>query len=700
MAQKLEGPMNRLSREKSPYLLQHAHNPVDWYPWGEEAFAKARAEEKPIFLSVGYATCHWCHVMAHECFEDQAIARLLNQFFVPVKVDREERPDVDQVYMTACQALTGRGGWPLSVFLTPDGKPFFAGTYFPKVSRMGLPGFGELLLHIANLWRTDKPKVIKAASEVAQTLNQLHQASQQTAADTLDIKLLRRAYEGLSRTFDTRFGGFGQAPKFPTPHQLYFLLRWHARGGPSSALEMVNHTLRNMRWGGIFDQVGFGFHRYSVDERWLVPHFEKMLYDQALLLMAYCELYQVTQESMFARVAREIAQYVLDNLRESQGGFHCAEDADTQGKEGAFYTWRPDEVRAALGEELGDLMCQLYGITHEGNFEEGVSIAHMPMEPGVFASRQGMTLEQLENLMERGRLLLLEARSRRPRPFKDDKILSGWNGLMVAALARASWVLDEPSYVRAAAAAASFVLGAMRDKRGLLFRRWRHGEAAQEGCLEDYAAMVWGALELYEATFEVDWLEKALEMTGMMLDLFWDEKKGGFFFTSKEAEQLISRPKEAYDGAIPSGNSMAAMNLARLGRMLGKPELEERAWATLRAFSGSLTRAPVAHTHMLLALDLLLGPTQEVVIAGDLDQPSTAEMLKELRKGFNPRRVLLLKDKGEKGNRLAHLAPYVLSMEPGPSGARVYLCEGNSCREPLSNPRELEAALHKSPLRV
>lgn len=683
---------NRLSSEKSPYLLQHAENPVDWYPWSQEAFAKARKEGKPIFLSVGYATCHWCHVMAHECFEDQAIARLLNQFFVSVKVDREERPDVDQIYMAACQALTGRGGWPLSVFLTPEGKPFFAGTYFPKQRKMGLPGFGELLLNIANLWRTDRTRVLKAASEVTQALEQMQQASHQ-GAQPLDEGVLRKAYEALSRTYDTRFGGFGQAPKFPTPHQFYFLLRWHFRTGQRLALDMVKETLKNMRWGGIFDQVGFGFHRYSVDDRWLVPHFEKMLYDQALLVMAYCELFQVTRESMFATVARETIQYVLENLRGSQGGFQCAEDADSEGKEGSFYVWRPEQIRSVLGPELGDLMCQAYGITREGNFEEGTSIPHFSLEPGLLASRQGMSPEELLAALDRGRGLLLEARRERPRPLKDDKVLSAWNGLMIAALAKASWILKEPSYGQAAADSAEFVLGQMRDSRGLLFRRWREGESAQEGCLEDYAAMVWGLLELYEATFQVKWLESAWELNQLMLDLFWDPEGGGFFFTSRQAEPLISRPKEAHDGAIPSGNSMAAMNLARLGRMLGRPELEEKAWATLETFSASLARVPMAYTHMLLALDFLLGPCQEVVIAGRPEHPVASEMLNELRKGFNPRRVLLFKEEGEDGRRLGLLAPYVVPMQPGPSGARAYVCQKNSCMEPVSSAGELAGLL-------
>lgn len=687
-----ESKGNRLSLEKSPYLLQHAQNPVDWFPWGEEAFLKARHEEKPIFLSVGYATCHWCHVMAHECFEDQAIARLLNQFFVSIKVDREEHPQVDHIYMSACQALTGRGGWPLSVFLTPEGKPFFAGTYFPKVRRMGLPGFGELLVQIANLWSKDRDRILEAASQVTLAIQRGAELPQ--GEEALGEGLLRKAYEGLARKYDTRFGGFGQAPKFPTPHQLTFLLRWHARSGHRLALEMVEHTLGAMRRGGIFDQIGFGFHRYSVDERWLVPHFEKMLYDQALLIVAYVEAFQATAKPLYAQVARETAQYVLRDLRAPQGAFLCAEDADSEGREGAFYIWRPQEVSSILGEELGELLCRFYGITEEGNFEQGTSIPHLAVEEAFLARSLGLDQGELRGRLEKGRSLLMEARSRKPRPSRDDKVLSGWNGLMIAALARTSWAVGEPSYAQAAALAARFILENMRTASGALFRRWRDGEAAHEACLEDYAAMVWGLMELYQATFQLDWLERALELNRRMLDLFWDDEKGGLFFTSHGAHGMIARPKEAYDGAIPSGNSMAALNLARLARMLGDREMEERAWEILRSFSAAVGAIPEAHAHMLMALDLLLGPSQELVIAGDPSDPLTGSMLGLAREGFAPTRSVLLNPGGEEGSRLAALAPLVSGMEPAMGGAPMaYLCQGFSCRRPCMDVQELRHAL-------
>lgn len=686
-----EGKGNRLSLEKSPYLLQHATNPVNWFPWGEEAFLKARHEDKPIFLSVGYATCHWCHVMAHECFEDQSIARLLNQFFVSIKVDREEHPQVDHIYMSACQILSGAGGWPLSVFLTPEGEPFFAGTYFPKVRRSGLPGFGELLLKIANLWSKDRGKILQVASQVTSAIRKGAQVVENEEA--LSEGILRKAYEGLARSYDTRFGGFGCAPKFPTPHQLMFLLRWYLRSGQKLALEMVEHTLDAMRRGGIFDQIGFGFHRYSVDERWLVPHFEKMLYDQALLILAYAEAFQATGKPPYAQVARHTARYVLEDLRGDHGAFLCAEDADSEGREGAFYLWRPQEVRSLLGDELGELLCRFYGITAEGNFEQGASIPHLAMDETSLARSLGLEKDELTGRVEKGRTLLMRARSFRPRPLKDDKVLCGWNGLIIAALARSSWALGETSYAEAAALAARFVLGNMRSSSGHLLRRWREGQGAHEACLEDYAAMVWGLTELYQATFQVDWLKEALELNKIMLDLFWDHEKGGLFFTSDRAQALIARPKEGYDGAIPSGNSMAALNLARLARISGDPEMERRAWAILESFSGDMAARPEAHAHMLMALDLLLGPSQELVIAGDPCDPITGSMLRLAREGFAPNRSVILYSGGEEGSRLRDLAPWVSNMELGKSSPVAYLCRGFSCLKPCFHLEELRQAL-------
>jgi len=674
---------NRLSREKSPYLLQHAENPVDWYPWGEEAFAKARADDKPIFLSIGYATCHWCHVMAHESFEDDGVARLLNQFFVSIKVDREERPDVDRVYMTVCQALTGSGGWPMSIFMTPEGKPFFSGTYFPKTRRAGMSGFIEVLTQIASLWRTDRPRILQSADQV--TLAIQPKADLEANGHSLGEGVLRKAYEALARSYDPKWGGFGGAPKFPTPHQLTFLLRWHRRGGPPLALEMVERTLQAMRNGGIFDQIGFGFHRYSVDERWLVPHFEKMLYDQASLAVAFTEAFQATGKDGYAQVTREILTYVLRDMTSPEGAFYTAEDADSEGREGLFYVWRPEEVKKHLGDELGDLFCRFYGMSETGNFEDGLSIPHVQVDPGAFAERRGMTLDDLEARLREARARLFAIREQRVHPLKDDKILTSWNGLMIAALAKASQALREPEYAAAARRAAEFVLTRMKTQEGRLLRRFREGEVAYAGYLDDYAFLVWGLIELYETTFEVRYLEEAVAMNRVMLDLFWDEAGGGLYFTGSGNERLISRGKEAHDGALPSGNSVAALNLLRLGRMTGDTELEKRAEGIFRAFGGQVAALPMAHTHFLMAVDFMLGPSQEIVISGDLAVAATQSMVDLVHRVFLPNRVLMLKEEGKEGERLATLASYVEPLGPVDGRPTAYVCENFACSKPVTD---------------
>ncbi len=684
--------INRLASEKSPYLLQHAANPVDWYPWGEEAFTKAREEDKPIFLSIGYSTCHWCHVMARECFEDEAIARILNQFFVSIKVDREERPDVDHLYMMACQALTGRGGWPLSVFLTPQGEPFFAGTYFPKTSRMGLPGFGEILLHVANLWRTDRERIHLAARQLVDVIK-LQSPGQERGP--LSESLLRRSYETLARSFDTRYGGFGSAPKFPSPHQLSFLLRWHWRTRQPMALDMVEKTLIAMRKGGIFDQIGYGFHRYSVDERWLIPHFEKMLYDQALCMLAYCEAFHVTRKPFFKDVVHQIAQYVLRDLTHPEGAFLSAEDADSEGKEGAFYVWSKREILALLGKDLGELFSRFYGVTDEGNFEEGKTVLHEAMERKALAASQGMEEEELARLLEEARGKLLGARQSRVRPHKDDKVIVSWNGLMMAAFARASWVVGEPSYARAAKRCAEFLLRELRTEDGRLMRRWREGQAAHGGCLEDYASLAWGLLELYDATFEARWLFEASRITELMVEIFWDDDKGGFFMSPSDAKDLFSIPKDAHDGAIPSGNSSAAMVLARLAKMTGREDLEDKSWAVLKAFSGPLNEFPTGHTYMLCALDFLLGPSQEIVVLGKKEAPDTISVIKELREDFAPRRTVILLEPGDEGQEIRRIAPYLESFPQGEGGCKIYLCQENTCREPVDSPDALRRILNE-----
>ena len=682
---------NHLIHEKSPYLLQHAENPVDWYAWGEAAFQRAKAEDKPIFLSIGYATCHWCHVMAHESFEDGEVAGLLNQSFVSIKVDREERPDVDQIYMSVCQALTGQGGWPLSIFMTPEGNPFFAGTYFPKSGRMGLMGFTDLLQRIATLWREDREKILQSSGEIRQALQREdHRAF---AEPSLDLGVLKKGYAQLERTFDEKWGGFGSAPKFPTPHHLTFLLRWFRRSGDPQAGKMVEKTLDSMRQGGIFDQLGLGFHRYSVDERWLIPHFEKMLYDQALLAMAYVEAGQALGKKECLVVAREIFAYVLRDMTSSEGGFYSAEDADSEGHEGRFYAWKTEEVKKHLGKEEGDLFCRFYGISPEGNFEDGASILHIPQPLPAFAQREKMPEEELEAVLRRGREKLYPVREKRVHPLKDDKILTSWNGLMIAALAKGAQAMQDPAFSGVAGRAADFILGQMRTPQGRLYRRYREGEVAIPGFLEDYAFLVWGLIELYEATFQVRYLEEAVHLNQMMIEYFWDEERGGFYFSGRENETLITRPKELYDGATPSGNSVAALNLLRLARMTGKTDLENKTERLLGAFAAAAAEAPMAFTQFLNFLDFYLGPSQEIVLAGDPNWETSRAMGAEIQRRFLPNKVLLFRPEGEAGKRLASLCPFVEGMHATGQKATAYLCEGYACKTPLTDPTALLSSL-------
>jgi hypothetical protein len=682
---------NHLINEKSPYLLQHAYNPVDWYPWGEEAFARAREEQKPVFLSIGYATCHWCHVMAHESFEDEGVARLINQHFVAVKVDREERPDIDQIYMSVCQSLTGRGGWPLSLFLTPEGKPFFAGTYFPKSSRLGMSGFTELLTQIAALWEKDRDRILKAGDEITQSIQS--RVSAVGTESVLDLKTLEIGYDQLVKNFDPRWGGFGQAPKFPTPHHLTFLIRWDRRRPDSRAREVVTKTLEAMRFGGIFDQIGLGFHRYSVDAQWLVPHFEKMLYDQALLAMAYTEAYQAWQDPLHAQVIREIFTYVLRDMTSPEGGFFSAEDADSEGREGLFYVWKPEEVKKSLGPELGDLFCRCYDIQPGGNFEEGESIPHLPVSLSQAADREKILSEELTRKLESARQTLFKLREQRIHPLKDDKILTAWNGLMIAALAKAAQALEEPAFARAAARSADFILEKMRDPSGRLYRRFREGHLANPGYLEDYVYLVWGLIELYEATFDLNFLQEAITLNRMAIDLFWDEEQGGFFFTAKDGEPLIAREKEIYDGAVPSGNSVALLNLLRLNKYTGDSDWSEKADQLLRSFSDTISGFPMAYTQVLNALDWVVGPSQEIVIAGDKDHPVSREMVRLVREAFLPNKILLFKATGPEGEALSRVASFAESLISASDKPTAYVCEQYACRQPVQEAEALRKSL-------
>jgi len=669
---------NRLISEKSPYLLQHAYNPVDWYPWCQEAFDKAKREDKPIFLSIGYSTCHWCHVMERESFEDQEVADILNENFVSIKVDREERPDIDHIYMTVCQALTGHGGWPLTIIMTPDQKPFYAATYLPKHGRMGMPGLMDILKAVAWAWKDNRQALIESGNKVLEVLQE--QFKPYAREDDLTREDVHRAYKGLEGSFDPVYGGFGPAPKFPIPHNLYFLMRYWKMTGERKALQMVEKTLDAMYRGGIFDHIGYGFSRYSTDDRWLVPHFEKMLYDNALLAIAYMEAYLCTKKDVYAEVAKKIFTYVLRDMTSPEGGFYSAEDADSEGEEGKFYLWTPDEIKGILGEKEGRIFCNYYGITDEGNFE-GRNIPNR-----IYASG---AVNQDEALIAPLRQRIFMAREQRVRPFKDDKILTSWNGLMIAAMAMGGRLLRDQRYIQAAERAAEFVFHKLVDENGRLLARYRHGEAAYPAYLDDYAYMIWGLIELYEATYKPAYLQYAIRENQRMIDLFWDPNGGGFFLYGSDGEQLIARPKEVYDGALPSGNSVAAMNLLRLARLTGNQGLEDMALRHLKAFAGIVEQYPAAYTHFMMAAMFALYPTREIVFAGSRENRDVMDMIDAFNDAFAPNTVTLLHSDDEEGKQLEQMVPYIRDQKPVDGKATAYVCENFACRAPIVDKDEL-----------
>ena len=677
-----ENGHNRLIFEKSPYLLQHADNPVDWYPWGEEAFLKAKKEDKPIFLSIGYSACHWCQVMERESFEDEEVASLINKYFVAVKVDREERPDIDNIYMTVCQYMTGSGGWPLTIIMTPDEKPFFAGTYFPKQAKFGRSGLMEILNQIASLWRKDRPSALQAGNQVTQTIKNI---SSSPMSGDLTKENLKQAYQKFKDSFDETNGGFGLAPKFPSAHNLSLLLRWWKRSGEEKALKMVEKTLDAMWKGGMYDHLGFGFHRYSTDSRWLVPHFEKMLYDQAMLAIAYVEAYQATGKAQYAEVARQIFTYVLRDMTSPEGAFYSSENADSEGEEGKFYVWTQDDIKAILGEEQGDLFCKFYGVMKKGNLEGSRSVLHINRSLEEFARNEGMMPDELKKILEQSRQRLFVAREKRIHPSKDDKILTDWNGLMIAALSKGAQALNEPEYADAARKAADFLLKELRRNDGRLLHRYREGEAGLPGYIDDYAFLVWGLIDLYEATFEARYLQEALTFSDDMLKLFWDEKEGGLYFTGADNEKLIARMKDVYDGAIPSGNSVASLNLLRLGRITMRQELEEKAEQAIESFGKTISRSPTGFSQFLIALDFAVGPTKEIVIAGDLHQEDTNLMLHTIRSRFLPGKVLILHPEGEEGKAIEKIIPFVKGQNKINEKAAAYICENYTCKLPTTD---------------
>jgi uncharacterized protein YyaL (SSP411 family) len=679
---------NRLINEKSPYLLQHAHNPVDWHAWCDETFAHATEQNKPVFLSIGYATCHWCHVMEKESFEDEKVAQYLNDTFICIKVDREERPDIDAVYMAACQMLTGSGGWPLNLFLTPDKKPFFAATYIPKNNRFGRTGLVELCQQVKNLWISQPDKVQSSAANIASTLDR---AFMYSSADEPGESLLDHAYQLIWKSFDSKYGGFDNAPKFPTPHRLLFLLRCYDRTGEAKALKMVEKTLTAMRLGGIWDHVGHGFHRYSTDKEWLLPHFEKMLYDQALIAQAFLETYQVSRNTFYARTADEIFTYILRDMTSPEGAFFSAEDADSEGEEGKFYVWTLDEFRKALGDGQLELWERILNLKPQGNYSDeasgqktGANILYLDKPFSSLVQELHLTEDKISAQWEEVRNQLYQAREKRIHPLKDDKILADWNGLMIAALSLGARVLGKEEYAHSAQKSAQFVLRKMRDTGGRLFHRFRDGELAIEGQASDYAFLIHGLLNLYQVTFDLTYAEEATILQEQMLNDFWDEDRGGFFSTAEASNELPVRPKELYDGALPSANSIALLNLLWIARLTGDPKWEAKAHDQVRAFAGTVKAQPSAFTNFLIGLDFAIRPSQEIVIAGEPEKTDAKNLLAALNLNFAPNKVTLVKSNQNAG-RLAKFAGYTDGLQLINGQATAHVCKGFACKEPTTD---------------
>ncbi len=674
---------NHLSKETSPYLLQHAHNPVDWYSWGVEALARAQTEDKPILLSIGYSACHWCHVMEHESFEDPAVAAIMNEHFVNIKVDREERPDLDAIYMQAVQAMTGQGGWPMTTFLTPEGKPFYGGTYYPPEPRHGLPGFTQLLKHINNLWQTRRDEVVATAGQMAQTLQAPLQIGE--AGQLLDQSVLDQAYALLPERYDRRNGGWGAAPKFPQPQTIEFVLRHYLRTGDEAALDMAVQTLDKMARGGMYDQLGGGFHRYSVDERWLVPHFEKMLYDNAQLARVYLHAYQITGNAFYRRIVEETLDYVIREMTAPEGGFYATQDADSEGEEGKFFVWTADEVRSALGADALRWM-QLYDVSSRGNWE-GKTILNLPRPPEDVARVLGTTAEQLEELAARGRARLFAVRERRVHPGRDDKVLVAWNGLMLAAMAEAGRVLGRDDYILAAKHNAEFVLGTLLHD-AQLWHVYKDGQAKIDGFAEDYALYANGLLELYHATFDIRYLDQAQQFVGYLIEHFWDKDGNGFFQTSDVAETLIARPKDLFDEAVPSANGVAAVVLQRLSILFDKADDSRQAHAIIELVAPALTKYPTALGSMLNALDTLLHASQEVAIIGRPKMDDTRALLAVINRHYLPHIVVALAEPDD-AILQAHI-PLLSERPQRGNKATAYVCQNYACQQPTTEPAELE----------
>ena len=677
---------NRLIFESSPYLLQHARNPIDWRAWGDEALKLALSSDKPIFLSIGYTTCHWCHVMEKESFEDEEVARLLNENYICIKVDREERPDLDNVYMSVTQMMTGRGGWPMTVIMTPQKVPFFAGTYFPKSSML------DMLPHFSRIWKEEREKVDEVGRSI---IENLAKAQSSQAGGDLNASHLDRCFDALSQAYDPEHGGFGQQPKFPTPHSLSFLVRYYQRTGKEEALNMVSHTLRQIRLSGTYDQIGWGIHRYSTDREWLVPHFEKMLYDQALFAVACLETYQLTEDPLMKEACKNTLDYVSRELSSPEGGFYSAEDADSEGEEGKFYLWTKDELISVLGVEDGKTFINIFGCESSGNYLDeatrqrtGKNIPHLKKSISEYSLSQDVSPKEFQNKLENIRKKLFNSRESRVHPQLDDKVLTDWNGLMISAFAKSGQAFGNKEYVIRAKKAADFCLSELRQPNGRLLKRWRLGKAGLPAHLEDYAFLAQGLIDLYEATCTPHYLDQAKQLIDLSRELFEDSNTGGFFLTAKDGEQLLTRPKEIYDGAIPSGNSVMAMNLCRMWKISGDEKYRECLNRSFSAFSGFLESNPSGAENFLHALAFVLHPPYEIVISGNLEDENTKEFLKETSKRFLPFKTQIHLPKQFEKSKIVELAPYLRAFTSSQKPT-FFLCRDYACEQPREDPKEV-----------
>ena len=681
---KKEKYVNRLAKESSPYLLQHKNNPVDWYPWGREAFDKAKELDRPIFLSIGYSTCHWCHVMAHESFEDEQVAQLLNENYISIKVDREELPEIDHVYMSVCQAMTGKGGWPLTIIMTPSKEPFFAGTYFSKTGRFGRPGMLELLPSISDAWKNKREDLLISAKKVNSFLME---SNKKEIGEDLDQSVLENAYAQFVSKYDKINGGFSTQPKFPSAHNLIYLLRYHYMNGDTTSLMMVENTLQKMRLGGIFDQIGYGFHRYSTDKEWLVPHFEKMLYDQAMLTMAYTEAYQITQNQLYQNISEEILTYVDRDMTDKRGGFYSAEDADSEGEEGLFYLWTLQELQKITSKDDFSFLTDLYSLDSSGNFKDEATRQ--------FTGKNIFYLKNLINDKSKSKQIkeinnnLFNIRKKRIHPLKDNKILTDWNGLMIVAYAKAGIAFNNKSFINTAEKSTQFILNNLTDNNGRLIKRYRNGVSGLDAHLDDYAFMIWGLLELYEATFKPSYLSEAISLNRIMVDEFWSDE-GGFYLGSDKSEQLIVRSLTGYDGAIPSGNAIAAYNLLKLTRLTGEEKWAEMAQKLFKVFSNDIKNTPIGYTSTLSAFMFELSKPKEIIVVGSGSNLETQAALTLLRSKYIPNKVMLFKDTDDKIQSLTPLAKWTSNHQMINNKTTYYICEDFSCKLPTN---DIEIAL-------